>query len=325
MAQIKCIMMQRDETRLLEPWLRYHGYLFGYRNLTVIDHGSSVPAVHDVLERYGALGVTVERLDLSPRHFFDKGMHVARVIRALDDGEAYDFAMPLDCDEFVAVFNEDGLSSRREAIHAAFDALIGEQRALSVEMSPTNVIGRPGWFATGIGNKTFLPRGSVMDVDVGFHTIRSRLAEGRRDTPFCYLHFRNKPFAAFLYHARQKLELRVDIDDPAALWAYRGDGSHLVPYLFMSEAEYEAAFDDVVSFYAPDFLRLAAGLAIDAALFGVAFETIDELSQVKFPGWESEVFDGAAYIRANPDVGAAGLDPLYHYLRYGWREPRPLH
>jgi len=317
-------MMQRDETRLLEPWLRYHGYLFGYRNLTVIDHGSSVPAVHDVLDRYGALGVTVERLDSSPRHFFDKGVHVARVIRALDVGEAYDFALPLDCDEFVTVFNEDGLSSGRESIGAAFDALIGEQRALAVEMSPTNVISRPGWFAAAIASKTFLPRGSVMDVDVGFHTIRSRLAEGRRSTPFCYLHFRNKPFAAFLYHARQKLESRVDIDDPAALWAYRGDGSHLVPYLFMSEAEYDAAFDDIASLYAPDFLRLAAGLAIDAALFGAAFETIDESLQVKFPGLPSQTFDGAAYLRANADVAAAGLHPLHHFLRYGWNEARDL-
>jgi glycosyltransferase involved in cell wall biosynthesis len=36
--------------------------------------------------------------------------------------------------------------------------------------------------------------------------------------------------------------------------------------------------------------------------------------------------DGPAYLKANPDVAAANLDPSLHYLRHGWREgrlPRP--
>ena len=36
--------------------------------------------------------------------------------------------------------------------------------------------------------------------------------------------------------------------------------------------------------------------------------------------------DRAWYLRTNPDVAAAGVDPVEHYLRYGWREgrdPRP--
>jgi len=33
-------------------------------------------------------------------------------------------------------------------------------------------------------------------------------------------------------------------------------------------------------------------------------------------------FDGAHYLARNPDVRAAGVDPLDHYLRYGWAEGR---
>src|SRR5690606_11035021 len=33
-------------------------------------------------------------------------------------------------------------------------------------------------------------------------------------------------------------------------------------------------------------------------------------------------FDAATYLAANPDVQAAGLDPLSHFLRHGWRELR---
>lgn len=34
------------------------------------------------------------------------------------------------------------------------------------------------------------------------------------------------------------------------------------------------------------------------------------------------IFDAEYYLRANPDVGAAGLDPLRHYLDIGWAEGR---
>ena len=40
-----------------------------------------------------------------------------------------------------------------------------------------------------------------------------------------------------------------------------------------------------------------------------------------------EVFDREFYLRANPDVAAAGIDPLKHYLKHGaaeQRQPNPL-
>ena len=46
-------------------------------------------------------------------------------------------------------------------------------------------------------------------------------------------------------------------------------------------------------------------------------------------GWRegrdpSPVFDTSAYLAANPDIAAAGLDPLDHYLRFGVYEGRSL-
>jgi hypothetical protein len=37
------------------------------------------------------------------------------------------------------------------------------------------------------------------------------------------------------------------------------------------------------------------------------------------------VFDSQYYLERNPDVAAAGVDPLEHFLRYGWREGRDPH
>ncbi len=40
---------------------------------------------------------------------------------------------------------------------------------------------------------------------------------------------------------------------------------------------------------------------------------------------ESRLFDHAFYLKENPDVAAAGIDPLLHYLIHGWREGRDPH
>jgi hypothetical protein len=34
------------------------------------------------------------------------------------------------------------------------------------------------------------------------------------------------------------------------------------------------------------------------------------------------LFDGEAYLEANPDVRAEGQDPLQHYVNHGMRENR---
>ena len=54
-------MMQKDEEHLLEPWLVYHGHLFGLENLSVFDHGSVSPKVRKALDRYERMGVHVDR------------------------------------------------------------------------------------------------------------------------------------------------------------------------------------------------------------------------------------------------------------------------
>lgn len=36
----------------------------------------------------------------------------------------------------------------------------------------------------------------------------------------------------------------------------------------------------------------------------------------------SEYFDAEWYLEQNPDVAAAGMDPVVHFVRYGWREGR---
>ncbi|MCQ8242032.1 glycosyltransferase family 2 protein [Rhizosaccharibacter radicis] len=334
MARVRAVMMQRDEDALLEPWLRWHGALFGPRNLVVLDNGSRLPAVLDILRAAEADGVSVIRGHDSPRDFLDKGLHAEAVIRRFDADGDYDFALPLDCDEFLAVFTPDGLSCEPDDVHAALDALRPVRSALGIEMSLTNVPGRPGWFVADTLEKGFLPACSVLDVDHGFHRPRSRLAEGTRWTPLCFLHFHNKPFEVLREHARRKLDGLVDVDDQDALRRYDGINNHLVPYFMLTPEQFAAIPERLLRARLPAFDRRAQALGIEQMLdwplrpaewsmqWALSGPPEADGLLVQSPGAAPVRFDPAAYLDRYPDVAAAAAMPLQHFLRHGWREGR---
>src|SRR5471030_579275 len=99
-------MMQKDETYLLEPWLVYHGHLFGFENLFVFDNGSASLEVRHILARFTREGVNVDWGYASRRDFLAKGELIGGLIRTLDQRGEYDFLIPLDCDEFIVLRTE---------------------------------------------------------------------------------------------------------------------------------------------------------------------------------------------------------------------------
>lgn len=84
--------MQRNEDVCLDPWLIWHGHLFGYENLFVVDHGSDHPAVLECLLRAEARGTHVVRLPAAADYRL-KGDFVTQVLRYADDG-AHEFSHP---------------------------------------------------------------------------------------------------------------------------------------------------------------------------------------------------------------------------------------
>ena len=332
MAVVKCVTMQRDETLLLEAWFRYYGYLFGFENLAVIDNGSTDPGVLATLARYERAGSQILRGLDTELDFYAKGDHFRNLLTHWDGLSDYDFALPVDADEFLALFTPDGLTCRREAIHAALDGLIGTRQALSFELSLFNAPGKPGCFAVQDYRKTFLPARSVAEIDRGLHSARSRLADGRRHTDFTYLHFHNKPFATLLHQARQKLRRVVDVDDPDALRAHAGAGVHMVRYFFMTEAEYLRQHDTGLLLRFPQFDRLMAAFGVTSGLFGggagdpSAGSDPDAVWFVPPGGRVDDAvrFVPSAYGHANPDVRDAGWNPIHHYVAHGHREGRTV-
>ena len=326
---VKLATMQRDETLLLEPWLRYHGYLFGFENLYVHDNGSEDPAVLATLGRYERLGVTVAYGPRDGRDFDDKGTLLAEVIRRWDSGARYDFAFPIDCDEFIALRERGAVSCRRNAIHEYLGVLRDLPHNFKVDTNLFNVPGVPGWYWPQGGKKSFFAARTLNHLDHGFHYSSVRSGGRVMDTAITYFHMHFKPWAEFVRGARAKLAPYVDVDDIAALTAYAGPNGHVQDQLLKGQDAYETRFTGIFRLHLPEFGSLLKALGETGAMFDESAESLSvpdhavttSMSPVP-PVGEYQVFDAVRYLRRWGDVAQSNVEPLLHYLRHGYYEGR---
>ncbi len=333
MARVKCIMMQKDEDLVLEPWLIHHGYLFGFENLTIFDNGSNLPAVHEVLNRFEAAGVTIVRRYTEEQDWLAKGDYFTSCIKTWDHTADYDFAIPLDCDEFLALFTETGLTTNRSAIHDYLDTLAGCEDVLSVETTNYNVPGHPGWFWPSRGLKNFFAARTIGMLDHGFHVATSLKSDATSATRLTHLHYQHKPYPVVIEHAKRKLRPHVDINDLDAILAFHGPCEHLVRYFRQSEAEYLRQFDTEMIFGFAGLSAILTAFGFQSELFTAPPQpleaTLGPALTIRLPAdtvapARTLLFDAAAYLRDNIDVAAIGTNGLIHYLYNGYHEHRPV-
>ena len=54
--------MVKDEVDIVEDWIKYHGNIFGYKNLYIIDN-NSVDGTYEILQKYIESGITIFQKD----------------------------------------------------------------------------------------------------------------------------------------------------------------------------------------------------------------------------------------------------------------------
>ncbi len=235
--RVACVMMQRNEELCLQPWLAYHGYLFGFENLFVIDHGSDSATVQATLRLFERFGVDVLRLPASTR-FADKGAIVTEALRRADAAGHYDLLFPLDCDELVMMRDEAGQPSCEKPMLLKYLATLrGIPAPLLVTENFLNSLNSLGGFWALPYQKVFFTGGHIVAVDDGSHSCTAP-APPPLPTRVVYAHYHHKPYAIQQTMSREKLRPYVDVDDRAALQAFRGVGWHLVLHLLKTESEY---------------------------------------------------------------------------------------
>ncbi|PPQ37828.1 Glycosyl transferase family 2 [Rhodoblastus acidophilus] len=254
MPKVAVLMIQKDEADLLEPWILHHGEIFGYDNLYVWDNGSSDPRLAETIELWSDRGVRFFDGARRPERYRDKGRLFADQIRNLERFGHYDFFLPLDCDEFIALKATEGrIETRREAILAAFAALDTGDDLFAVDYNyPNSQCTRNRFFGWDF-NKKFVRRDAFVSMDHGGHAIVTHSGRPAAPTDFAYIHYYYRPFAHMRAHARAKLILQPEILQlpEAALRQHR-----LGRYLVMTEADYLAEFAEMEAkyraYYAPD-------------------------------------------------------------------------
>lgn len=245
--RVAAVTMQKDETELLDFWVAYHGKLFGYQNLIILDNGSSRADTLRLLKDIERAGATVLAKN-DPMDFERKGEVVSDIIESEKDN--YDWVFPLDIDELVVLEVDGRLSTAREEIFAELDRAAAEGRpVLRVTRSYWNIPQTTGAYPLGF-QKTIVRTGSGIKLDMGFHLFSWDTRKPTIDaanfaqTGIGYVHLHNRFFPDLLAAARQKLRLRVPDFSRETLKNYRGAGRHICRYFELSEQEYYGSFPE---------------------------------------------------------------------------------
>ncbi len=241
--KVACIMMQKNESVLLEPWILYHGLIFGFENLFVYDNGSSMPECIKIFEKYKVLGVNVNTDYLTKEMFESKGRIFSKKINELDENDSYDFYFPLDCDEFVVVEESEGcISIDATAIFKELENYINSTFPLNISAAyDNNAVNKDCFYRSAGQRKTFFAKNSCLSLDLGFHEGKTKSGEKPIKTRISYVHYHYKPYDQYVFGAKQKLKGRIDSFDRDSLLKYskeKNPGHHLVGALLNGEDAY---------------------------------------------------------------------------------------
>ena len=260
MPKVACLMMQKDEEDLILAWVLYHAKLFGLSNLFVYDNGSTSTVVINLLKNFSSLGLNVDWSRNLPKDFHQKGEILGSKIRELEASDRFDFFIPLDCDEFIAIDN-NGIQFDADIINQGLNDL-QDNRAFLVAWAFYNNLADQNCFFKWDHKKTFFASGTFGSLDHGYHKGVSRKAEGLCLTKFIHMHLHFKPYTTLQVHARNKLAAYVDVFDRKALESYQGVGYHVAKHLLISEEDYSARFRPSVGTAVPQFAKCLQDLGV---------------------------------------------------------------
>lgn len=232
-------MMQKNESELIDKWIKYHSYLFDPDNLYIFDNGSNDDKCISLLKTYEDKGMSVDWSFDSKEDFEAKGDVLGNKIKELEKLNKYDCFLLLDCDEFVCVYDEsNALSCSRKDVISELISYSGDPSILLISNQFFNTPISKQYFQPNKNRKCFFMKGSFKEVDVGFHWGKCRNSNQEVRTKLVHFHFHYKPLMVAREHARNKLEMRIENFERATLENYKGLGFHLTKYFLLNELEY---------------------------------------------------------------------------------------
>jgi hypothetical protein len=102
--------MVKDESDIIKDWIIYHGSMFGFNNLFIIDNYST-DGTYEIINEFQSLHVNIFRLpDYQKKGIYMKGLIDSHC------KESNDIAFPIDIDEFIVLFENNNISIEKNKI-----------------------------------------------------------------------------------------------------------------------------------------------------------------------------------------------------------------
>jgi len=245
--RIALLMMQKNESLLLDPWINYHRALVDPDSIFIFDNGSTDPQTLAILKAAEESGLSVNRSFDQQQDFFKTGTILAEAIKQLDQSDPHDFYFPMDCDEFLACDLDGRISCSIHDIEDALANLTYSNKVLTIPHKYANSPYHPNRYTkTTSSKKCFFARGACESLDHGFHQGRSIAGSEELETGITYLEFHYKPYLAHMRLSRQKIEYLLPNLKRRTLSDYAKrlrSGHHAASALLQSEYTYLCSFD----------------------------------------------------------------------------------
>jgi len=111
---VKIFTMVKDEVDIIRDWIIYHGSMFGFSNLFIIDNNSTDGTFEAIKEFNGLVNIFREP------DYSKKGEYMKKLI---DQNCSNEIAFPIDIDEFIVYFENNKISVDKELINNYFNNL----------------------------------------------------------------------------------------------------------------------------------------------------------------------------------------------------------
>jgi hypothetical protein len=111
---VKLFTMVKDEIDIIDEWIIYHGSMFGWQNIHVIDNGSTDGTYQKIQQFSHLINIYTEP------DYRQKGVYMKALIDAHAGPE--DIVFPIDIDEFI-VYYDGGICVDRQTIHTYLRSL----------------------------------------------------------------------------------------------------------------------------------------------------------------------------------------------------------
>lgn len=243
---MKCsiLTMNKNEKLLLEPWIIYYGNLFSFDNICIVDNGSTDTDVLKILDKYSEKGTRVIYYFNRPEDFSNKGTILKDLAQKYYSDS--DFVFFLDVDEFLFLNIHNSFNYDKEPIMKYLRTLpVDTEYIYNINKMYYNIPLKYNLITKCHDvNKVFFQGGTVKSLDIGFHSGECKNSNKQCQTNLGIIHFHNKLYHDKLMAAREKMKLRVDINDTEKIRNYVGLGAHLIGILLESEVDYYYKFEE---------------------------------------------------------------------------------